>query len=48
LGEFKIGDYKMSKEHLDTLLQMEPSNKQAFVLREQVKEKIRDGLHELM
>jgi hypothetical protein len=33
----------MSKEHLDTLLQLEPSNSQAFVLREQVKEKIRDG-----
>ncbi|KAI8895695.1 hypothetical protein BC833DRAFT_600395 [Globomyces pollinis-pini] len=45
LGEFKLGNYKESRSYTETLLQIEPSNKQALQLRDQIQQTVQqEGL----
>jgi hypothetical protein len=43
LGQVKLERFTEAKENLDTLLIIEPHNKQAIEIREHVKEKIKQG-----
>ncbi|KAJ3256002.1 mitochondrial membrane protein [Boothiomyces macroporosus] len=42
LGEFKLSNYKEAKDFTETLLLLEPSNKQALLLKSHINKKVQD------